>query len=265
MLFVGIDLAWSNNNTSGIAVIEGNKRAGNPISSAIVLSNEEIINYVNKYVQDKNALIAIDAPLIVPNLEGRRIAEEITGKLFRKYDAGAHPANRKRLSSFTGSIRGEEISRELEKNNFIHSPFLKKFEESRKFFEVYPHPSMVVLFKLNKILQYKAKPKRDYKFRYEAFKNYIKYLKNLKNKKPKLIIPEELFKKDISKMKGQKLKNYEDRLDAIFCSYIAYYSWVFPENCAVLGNIKQGHILTSVTNYMKRQLKNMKKEKQKTL
>jgi len=118
---------------------------------------------------------------------------------------------------------------------------------------------MVVLFKLNKILQYKAKPKRDYKFRYEAFKNYIKYLKNLKNKKPKLIIPEELFKKDISKMKGQELKNYEDKLYAIFCSYIAYYSWMFPENCAVLGNIKQGYILTPVTNYMKRQLKNMKK------
>ena len=99
MLFIGLDLAWSEKNGSGIAILEGDKNKAKVISSKIVCSDKEILDYVNEAVGDKKAFIAIDAPLIVPNLEGRRKAEELVGKLFRKYNAGAHPANRKRLSS----------------------------------------------------------------------------------------------------------------------------------------------------------------------
>ena len=208
-------------------------------------------NPMNRKMKKDSAFIAIDAPLIVPNKEGRREAERLVGLYFRKYDAGAHPANRRRLSQWSGKIRGEEISKLLRKEGFLHSPYAKKFEKKRKFFEVFPHPSMVVLFKLDRIIRYKAKPKRDYEFRWKEFRKYQKYLKNLEKAKPSLILPKEFYK-DVKKLRGQKLKDYEDMLDAVFCAYIAYYFWANPEKCAVLGNMKKGYILTPVFDSMKK-------------
>lgn len=247
MLFIGVDLAWSDKNGTGIAVLKGNKHKCVFDSGDIYLSDKEIINHIKKQSKNKSAFVAIDAPLIVPNEEGRRIAEVLVGKLFRKYDAGAHPANRQRLSQWSGKIRGEEISKLLEKNGFKHDPYIKKFEKTRKFFEVYPHPSMVVLFNLKRILRYKAKPKRDYDFRWKEFKRYQSLLRNLKN----LVLPEEILEKDVKKLRAKALKDYEDLLDAIFCAYIAYYCWVNPNKCAVLGDMKEGYILTPIFDFMR--------------
>jgi len=192
--------------------------------------------------------------LIVPNEEGRRFAEALVGKLFRKYNAGAHPSNRKRLSSWTGSIRGEEISKLLEASNFKHDPYLKKHEETRKFLEVYPHPSIVVLFNLDKIIQYKAKPKRDYEFRWKEFLRYQNYLHDLKNQKPPLILPKEIVKRNVEELKGKSLKAHEDILDSIFCAYLAYFSWHSPDKCEVLGDMEKGYIMTPIHDGMRGQL-----------
>ena len=257
MFFVGIDLAWSYKNGSGVAIIDGDEKKGNLLSYDILNSDSEIIDYINRNVKDNDAIIAIDAPLVVTNEEGRRDAERIVGTLFRKYDAGAHPSNRKRLSQWSGTIRGEEIAKLLENNGFKHNPDIRKFESSRKFIEVYPHPSMVVLFGLDRILRYKAKPKRDYEFRWAEFERYRSHLKALENANPSLILPDELLEGDIKELRAGKLKDYEDTLDAVFCAYIAYYCWSNPENCAVLGSLEDGYILTPIFDFMKQQLRDM--------
>ena len=262
MYFVGIDLAWSTKNGSGVSILKGDKNKAELVKQEVKYSDEDIVDFIRKEVGKNKALIAIDAPLIVPNEEGRRLAEAEVGKLFRRYNAGAHPSNRKRLSSWTGTIRGEEISKVLEKEGFIQKPEIKKFEETRSFFEVYPHPSIVVLFNLNKILQYKAKPKRDYEFRYKEFEKYVNHLDNLKNSDTRLILPDSILKKNIRELKAKSLKNFEDTLDGIFCAYIAYYAWKNPEKCAILGNMKEGYILTPIFDFMRdgsTEIKNQKK------
>lgn len=257
MYFVGIDLAWSTKNGSGISILKGDENKAELIKYDIKYSDSEILDFINKEVGENDALIAIDAPLIVPNESGRRIAEEEVGKLFRKFNAGAHPANRQRLSSWTGTIRGEEISKVLEKEGFLHNPYIKKGEKTRTFFEVYPHPSTVVLFNLDKILKYKAKPKRDYNFRYIEFEKYLKHLKNLEKSETKLLLPKEIAETKLRELKAQKLKDFEDTLDSVFCAYIAYYCWKNPDNCAVLGNMKGGYILTPIFDYMKDNIKEL--------
>ena len=247
MFFIGIDLAWSTKNGSGVSILSGDRNNVSFVDAKILFSDNEIINYIEEYVKDNYAIITIDAPLIVPNKEGRRIAEKIVGSLFRKYDAGAHPANRTRLSQWTGKIRGEEITKILEEKGFVHNPVIKKFEETKKFFEVYPHPSMIVIFKLKSILRYKAKPKRDYEFRWREFKKYQECLKELKNLK----LPPSMINNKIKSLRGKALKNYEDTLDATFCAYLAYYHWTNPEKCFVLGDMKKGYISTPIFDDMK--------------
>ncbi|QQG39501.1 MAG: DUF429 domain-containing protein [Candidatus Aenigmatarchaeota archaeon] len=251
MLFVGIDLAWSPKNGSGLAVMRSD---GTLQASAVLYSNEEVVEYVHAQVQQKNALVAIDAPLVVPNEEGRRVAEAIVGNLFRKYNAGAHPSNRKRLGQWGGRPRGEVITELLGKKGFVHDPFLRQHEESRKVFEVYPHPSMVVLFNLETVIPYKAKPKRSYESRWNAFVQYQKHMQSLGKANPPAVLG-DIVTKDVRAMKGNALKSYEDALDAIFCAYIAYYYWSLPEKCAVLGTMKDGYILTPIFDRMRGALK----------
>jgi|SRR3989344_5490716 len=257
MFFIGIDLAWSEKNGSGVVVLKGDVNKAEFVCGNIFYSDDEILKFIEDNIGDKKALISIDAPLIVPNESGRRLAEDLAGKLFRKYDAGAHPANRKRLSSWTGKIRGEEISKLLSTKGFEHDPYIKKLEASRKFFEVYPHPSIVVLFKLDKILKYKNKPNRSYEFRWNEFKKYQNYLKSLKD----LSLPKGVIDKNVKNLKGNALKDYEDLLDGIFCAYLSYYTWKNPEKCAVLGNMKKGYILTPVFEDMQKQLKDISSQR----
>lgn len=254
MLFVGVDLAWSPKNGTGVAILEGDKRRSRLFSRQVLLSDREIIDYIERNVGDRHAMIAIDAPLIVPNRKGRRVAEEVVGNLFRKYDAGAHPANRQRLSQWSGKIRGEEIAKQLTKAGFKHNPYLKRFEETRTFFEVYPHPSMVVLFDLDRILRYKAKPKRDYEFRWNEFERYHSHLRKLRSANPAMDLPSDLLSVDLHSLKGNALKRHEDTLDAVFSAYIAQYAWANPDGCAVLGNMKKGYILTPIFSEMRVQL-----------
>lgn len=261
MKFVGIDLAWSPKNGSGITVLEGDRRKVDLVSSDVVLSDDEIVNYVRERVGEDNAIISIDAPLLVPNKKGRRVAEEVVGFLFRRYNAGAHPANRERLSSWSGSIRGEDITKLLEKEGFVHDPYIRKLEKSRKLFEVYPHPSIVVLFNLDSILKYKSKPNRDYAFRWKEFERYQEYLSGL----PGLNLPAEIARADVRKLRGKALKAHEDRLDSILCAYLSYYAWLNPSKCAVLGNMKKGYILTPIFEHMKEELKKADSSKYRIL
>ncbi len=254
MFFVGVDLAWSENNPTGIATVKYENGAGKVVSTKTVVTDEEIVEYVEEEVGTDYGIITVDAPLLVPNETGRRIAEELTGKLFRKYDAGAHPANRKRLSQWTGRVRGEDIVEELEDIGFEHDPYLDEEEKCRKVVEVYPHPSMVVLFELDGILKYKNKPGRDYDFLWREFHKYQKNLIELEDSDPALQIPKKISEKELDGVKGKELKNYEDILDAIFSAYIGLYYWKKPENCAVLGNTDEGYIMTPLKKGMEEKL-----------
>lgn len=252
MKFVGIDLAWSPRNSSAISVIDAAHAKGKISEYKTGLgSNNDITDYVVNAVGSEKAWIAIDAPLLVPNLHGYRLADRMTTDLFRKYEAGTHPANRTHLKKY-GGLRGEELTKMFEKLGFEHNPYLKPKSESNAVFEVYPHPAIVVLFNLEKTLKYKPRQSRDYNFRWNEFKKYQGHLSTLAKAKPALEIPENILNQKLNGLKGRALKGYEDLLDSIMCSYIGFYYWYWGnEKCAVLGNMKQGYILTPVFEHMK--------------
>lgn len=238
MKFVGVDLAWSDNNETGLATLRYDD--GLVLDEIeLVESDDEIVSLVEAH--SGGCHVAIDAPLVVPNEEGRRPAEDVTSKLFRSYDAGPYPANRNWLEKASGRVRGEDISNALEKVGFDHKPSIDERERSDVFFEVYPHPSMVVLFGLNKSLKYKDSKGRSYEERYNAFQTYIDNLKDLDIKGL-----DDVVDIDFKELRGGSLKRFEDKLDAIFCAYIAYYNWKNPEDCRILGNKKEGYILSPV-------------------
>ena len=76
--FFGIDLAWSDRNLTGVCALDGD---GVVVDERLVGSDDEILDWISARL-DGPAVVAIDAPLLVPNATGRRPCEAEVAKAF---------------------------------------------------------------------------------------------------------------------------------------------------------------------------------------
>jgi cytidine deaminase len=54
----------------------------------------------------------------------------------------------------------------------------------------------------------------------------------------------ELLTAELNQLSGRRIKDYEDKLDGLFCAYLAYYFWYWGwERNEVFGDLKSGYIL----------------------
>lgn len=219
-----------------------------PLPQALAYADEEIAAYIYSIAPTGGVVVAIDAPLTVPNLTGRRPGEAELNVVFARFHAGAHPANRQRLAGYNGgTVRGEELIVRLAALHIRHDPVCTPRRSTRQAFEAYPHPAMITLFHLDRVLKYKAKPLIAHRQRIEAFQDYQRYLHGLRKSSPPLMLPQSLLGEIHLAKKGKALKAYEDQLDAVFCAYLAlYYWWWGAERCHIFGDLEHGYIIAPV-------------------
>ena len=244
---IGLDLAWSPRNPTGAAVIRGDARGGALIETALLGDLAAIVAYVARHAGDGPALVAVDAPLRVPNATGRRPAEALLGQVFRAYDAGAHPANRG-LPAFRGGVRGELLVEALAAHSIAHDrATIEAGAATRQVVEVYPHPAMVALFGLDKTLKYKARPNRSLATRRAAWRSYQRHMAGLARADPPLHGLAAWLAADVDQLSGRRLKDYEDQTDAIVCAYVALYAFRWgAARCRAFGTFEDGYIFTPV-------------------
>ena len=94
--------------------------------------------------------IGVDAPLVIPNASGMRIADRLAHSLYGKYHAGAYPASRAR----TFWKRTTGFSAALGKLGFEHGDEWAPKSSGRFQIEVHPHAASVHLFLLDRIVKY---------------------------------------------------------------------------------------------------------------
>ncbi|MAC84823.1 MAG: hypothetical protein CL624_11890, partial [Arcobacter sp.] len=87
MLYIGIDLAWSENNYSGVTLLDDNKI----IYTGVVSNLNEVITFIKKY---PDAILGVDAPLVVNNKTGNRSIEIEFLKDYSSKKLGVYPVNR---------------------------------------------------------------------------------------------------------------------------------------------------------------------------
>ncbi len=251
--FIGLDLAWSPRNNSAAVVLEAQNDSARWIAHCERLGdNEEVLAFVRKAAGRGPALVAIDAPLIVPNEEGARPVDRQITRLFGRYHAGCYPANRSR-----GCMRGEDLVDGLTRDSFVQDPYVRLQAATRTVFEVYPHPAMIVLFDLERTLKYKPRRKRTMDFRRSELARLQHYLIGLQHGTPAMSSPPAVADRDPSALRGAAFKRCEDLLDAATCAYIAYYAWYWgPTGYQVYGDTTQGYILVPMTRRMRERLAN---------
>jgi predicted RNase H-like nuclease len=263
-LWIGIDLAWSGKNPSGIAVVVDGCVVD---SSGEIGTDADILAFLRpwlegepqgrtRHVQGKAqgrqaAVVAIDAPLRVPNLTGARRCERTLAREWSWAQAAARPANRENLAR-AGAVRGEQLVKQLALAfGFVETTQIVARPGARYVCEVYPHPAMVALFSLHRTLKYKRGPRAA---RLPEFARYRECLASLRGAEPALEMPARLIEHDLHSLRGARLKAFEDELDAVFCAYVAGYLWHHgPARTQVFGNVDEGHILVPIVGSVDRQ------------
>ena len=248
MYAVGIDLAWSPRNPTGLAVAEGRGNRWTLLEAGSdVTTNREIVDALASRVGDRPAIVAIDAPLVVPYETRGRDGDRLITRMFGPYDAGVYPATRFYLGRYGGK-RIWDLVEDLRAAGYRHDCRLTPGKPVRQFFETYPHAATVALFGLQKTLKYKPREGRSYEVRWRAFRELERHLLGLSRFRPAMAGVSRFIEPRVAGLRGARLKAYEDRLDAILCAYIAAYYWTWGTNRnAIVGSLEGGYIVTPMT------------------
>jgi predicted RNase H-like nuclease len=234
MYFVGLDLAWGENNQTGVAVIDSDGRL---LHVDAAQDDASIEAAIAPYVSDE-CLVAIDAPLIVNNPTGHRPCESALNRDFQRFDAGARPAyaDKPEFKDPRGARIATALGLDMDPTSTA----------SRRAIEVYPHPATIVLFELKKILKYKRGPFED---RHRELLQLMTLIEELDGATPRLranrsVAWVTLRKRVEAATRPGQLDRDEDPVDAVVCAYVARYWYHRPEDVTIYGDFATGYIVT---------------------
>lgn len=210
--------------------------------NASLASCSAVLDYVNEHAT-ASTFVAIDAPLIINNQKGQRRCETLISKRYAGRHGSCHSSN---LSQYLQAT-SVHLAAQLISRGFRHAPDLAHPENQRVMLEVYPHPALLELFRLPRIIKYK---KGKVAGRRSGQRELQQQLSKLSLFAPPLeCTPKlsEFLATDTSSLRGTALKANEDALDAIVCAYIAYYYWFWgPCGAHLFGNVDSGYIVVPI-------------------
>jgi predicted RNase H-like nuclease len=243
MKFLGIDLGWRS-QPSGLCCLEWADKQLHLLDIDRKETIADILTWIDNWIQtDEPAIIAVDAPTIIPNATGTRLPDKLTHKYFGKYHAGCYPAN----LNLAFAQRTVGFGLELENRGFAHAAIIEPQQLGRYQIEVFPHPVIVQLFSLERILKYKKGRLLERRIELEKLRSLI--VENLPSFQPSLNLSAfsaplaNSFFAEIPNT-GAALKAVEDQLDSLICAYVGAHWWYWGrERNLVLGDRTEGYII----------------------
>lgn len=233
--FLGLDLAWSERNPSGLAALD---EGGHLLDVRADLRDDAAILAWIRAQLGTCGVIGIDMPTIVRNADGIRPCERAVGAVFRTANAAPHPAN---LRRFPDGGRARRIIDALRPAGVIEALDVCPRDPRIVALEIFPHPAHVRLFALDRIFGYKKKA-RPWPTVLAEWSRYRAALATLAAADPPLLlgatIPETVG--------SRGYKRWDDTLDAISCAYVAAFIWRWgmqPPHVRVFGDLHTGYIV----------------------
>ena len=148
VLLVGVDLAWGEKKHDGVCFLEWDGRRGTVAGFAYPQGDRELLEAVlEKSHGYPSVFITVDAPMVCPNRTGTRPVDRLTHRMFHRQPAACHPAN------LTKCPRPPRVAGLLKKHGFRIGWEPTRGKKTAA--EVYPHPAMVRMFGIPRIVKYK--------------------------------------------------------------------------------------------------------------
>lgn len=236
---LGVDLAWGANGRTGLAALDPDGRL---TASCWVRTDDEIAAFVAAHASGAPVVAAVDAPLIVPNETGRRPCEAELARRFGRFHAAAHPSNRSR-PWMQPEPRGARLAQRF---GWSVDPGVRPSSGAGVAIEVYPHPAMVVLFGLDRVIPYKQKPGRDLDALRAAHIALADHMEAAFGDRLGLASSPrwaELRAGVATATRKVELGRVEDEVDAIVCAYLAWLWANEPERMEVIGDVDAGYVV----------------------
>lgn len=231
MKFIGIDLAWTYKNETGICILDSDGHV--EYMNAQVYTNEEIIELIKAH-HNEHLTIAIDAPLVVNNAGGSRGAE---GEMMRTKVNGhrlrAFNANRNYFLKVFGEIRGETLMHMI--LEAVPGVRIGYNTEESSIVETFPTGIIAGLFPEITPVKYKRKPKASLEETALEMGRLLERLNQLE-----LSIDEDI-------MTGKLLKHLEDKVDAFLCAFGMYAIHKGMAAEQTFGTVDRGFITIPVS------------------
>lgn len=236
---VGLDFGWMRGE-SGVALLETRDEGATfaLVEVCALPSTAEVLAWLDARVpMHEPALVAVDAPTVIPEGVAMRVADKLTHTHFGRQHAGAYPANR--TLPFAASTLA--LGAALERRGYAHAPTIAPREPGRFQIECFPHPAMLRLFGLPTILRYKKGKVAERRAGLRRLRSLI--ASHLVTGDPVLATPLQLPELP-ARGGGAALKRVEDQLDAVVCAYVGahWWRWGAARN-DVLGDREGGYIV----------------------
>ena len=230
-LVVGIDLAWGETKSDGVCFVRYHRRRARVLGYAYPQGDEALLtSLAAALTPEGGAFLTIDAPLVCPNLTGTRPVDRLTHTLFHREHAACHPANLGKCP------RPARVLARLGELGIVAGTVPDG--NRRQAAEVYPHPAMVRLFRLPRIIKYK-------KGRVGAKRAEFARLQDLMRALLAEDFPWLEPDADTRALLDQPWsKPVEDRTDALFCAMIGLWHLHHQgRRSEVIGDLATGFIL----------------------
>jgi len=228
---LGVDLAWGDRKPDGVCAIEYTALHSRVIGFAYPQGDAAFLETVAQLTAPyQKILVTVDAPIVCPNRTGTRPVDRLTHRMFHREHAACHPANS------TKCPRPIRVRKKLE-----HLGYRTGWELSaakKLVAEVYPHPAMVRLFRLERIVKYK---KGSVVERSKEFKRLQRLMRRLlRDEFPRLSLGNDVH----TVLRLPWSKPVEDRLDALFCALTGLWHIMYRgTRSEVIGDLRTGFIL----------------------
>jgi len=230
--FIGVDLAWREGtgdvaaNETGVAVIDGD---GQVLDAGWTRGAEQTIGWALSVAGDGDAVMFVDAPLVVGNETGQRLCETQVGQRYGRWKVSANTTN-----IHSPRLAGVQFLRLAARSGWRYSdgsggpPGRGRFVS-----ETYPYATLVGAAELGYDTErprYKRKPPRlpAARWRPERAANcdtLIQRLGRLAGADPPLLLQSHPVTTDLagqpSPLSDPAYKHREDLIDALLCAWTA--------------------------------------------
>lgn len=241
MIYVGIDLAWTNKRPSGLCIL--NDFGQILFWETALLGDKDIVDIIQKY-NNATLQIAIDAPLVVPNENGSRPCD----RLFRKHRVHGHAlgifvSNRTFLNKTYGMIRGEILTQTLLDHFPECSLTAIPTKSASCIIETFPTALVYGLFPELTPIEHKVKNKKPYAHYQHDMKRLLDSIEGIlkEHNNPSTFLEQvEEWRKEINK---KNHKHIEDAVDGFLCAYGLYLMDNGQAKVVSFGDVKNGFIV----------------------
>jgi predicted RNase H-like nuclease len=231
VLLIGVDLAWGEKMHDGVCFVELDGVGGRVAGFGYPQGDRDLMKLIGETSRNyQTVFVTVDAPIVCPNRTGTRPVDRLTHRMFHRQHAACHPANLMRCP------RPPRVARLLQRKGFRVG--WKTRVGGRWVAEVYPHPAMVRMFGLPRIIKYKKGSVAERRKEFQRLQGLMRKL--MKRRFPGLKLNQETR----SLLRQKWSKPVEDRTDALFCALIGMWHWMHRgKRSEVIGDRKSGFIL----------------------